>query len=221
LTSLLEQNENCNLKSESETEPVSPYDFGKGQPKADTCSELLLDCIYEEDLHEEQNLRWYELKQDSTLFKITKRAMGIKEVTEKQSFDESEVKYFEEIFFFFVKIILKKLVILNVENNPISGKIPSTVTIVLKYFQYTSIEKKLITGTISFSDYIKPTQEEFSGIKPFKYKLNFNYIPMTHTELVISFAFGWELYLFMYLAIFSSTLISVFVVYIYHKLFYR
>jgi hypothetical protein len=108
-----------------------------------------------------------------------------------------------------------------VSNHPEGGKIPREVNFELKYFQVTQNEKRLIEGTVLFSKFLKPTAKELSGEQPIKYNLSFNYIPMTHSELIVSFAFSWEIYLIMYLAVGLIAIIITMIFHIYHMLLFR
>jgi hypothetical protein len=108
-----------------------------------------------------------------------------------------------------------------VANHPQGDKIPREVILTLKYFQVSQREKKLIKAWVGFQKYIKASPKELSGESLIKYNISFNYIPMTHTELIVSFAFSWEIYLLLYLGIGFFASIIVLIFHIYHMIFFR
>jgi len=69
--SVFEQNPSCNLIPPEETIHIRPFGFGS-QPYADTCENVTLSCIFDEDLDENNDVvRWFE-EGAETLFYITK-----------------------------------------------------------------------------------------------------------------------------------------------------
>lgn len=71
LFSLFEQNPECSLIPPNETKEIDPFGFGS-QPTADHCQDILLECIYDEDLDLEMDTpRWFE-EGPNILFYVTK-----------------------------------------------------------------------------------------------------------------------------------------------------
>jgi hypothetical protein len=66
-----------------------------------------------------------------------------------------------------------------------SGKIPTQVSLDLKYFQQDSRLKKLVTAYVSFSGFIDPATYPADTV--FNYTLTIDFTPMTHTQLLIQF----------------------------------
>lgn len=60
LLALFEQNEQCTLVDPEDTIPIGPFSFGLN-PTSDTCSNVILNCIYDEDLTEiVEKARWFD-----------------------------------------------------------------------------------------------------------------------------------------------------------------
>lgn len=86
-------------------------------------------------------------------------------------------------------------------SNAQDGMIPSLVVLKIYYHQVSPTKKEIIKATASFENYLKPTQLQKELIEYFKYTLDFSFLPLTHTDLIIMFAFEWDLYLVLYIGV--------------------
>ena len=66
----------------------------------------------------------------------------------------------------------------------------------------------MISVTLSFDGFRNATSLELAGNKTFSYRLEVSLSPFSHTDLVISFAFEWYVYMILYIGI---GIISIFV----------
>lgn len=98
--------------------------------------------------------------------------------------------------------------------------IPTTVEMTLSYYQINSKLKQLISASVQFTGYIKPEdfQKNTSG---YAYSLKLNYLPLSHTDLMIAFAMPWPVYFTMYLFFGSLCVIIIAFLTLYHKLVTR
>ena len=194
------------------------YDFGGDKPRADSCENIQIKCIYDENPSESSQIpKWFELKSETVLFQITKDPFLIKEINSIRAFQERQV-HKKNLLGFFIKFLIK-IVNVKTTNHAEKGKLPTQVQIDLKYFQYTKTAKKMINAEITFSDFLSPP--ESNSKKNMEYSIIFNFHPMTHTELIVYFALSWDIYLILYVGICTLAFIMVLILHIYHVIFFR
>jgi hypothetical protein len=59
----------------------------------------------------------------------------------------------------------------------------------ISYYQKGLFEKKIIIVNLNYASTYTLTSNQNDGIDPSPYNLTFNFIPLSHTELLIEFAF--------------------------------
>lgn len=99
-----------------------------------------------------------------------------------------------------------------------AGKIPTTIELTMGYYQMNVKDKKLITATAEFSGFISPS--EFNA-DVYNYTLNINYLPLSHTDLMIAFALPWYVYFTMYILVGTLSILMAAIFALYHKLMTR
>ena len=102
-------------------------------------------------------------------------------------------------------------------NDQMNNVIPTTIKLDFSYFQKTASTKVLIKASISFEDYLALDDQGYYGTKTVPYKLVINYNPLSHKELVVSFALDWHFYMVLYFLIGFSTVLIVGIFTIYHR----
>jgi hypothetical protein len=95
-------------------------------------------------------------------------------------------------------------------------KVPTKIELKVGYYQMDQKNKKIISSEIVFSGYIDP---RLFNSSQFNYTLLVSYEPLSHTNLTISFALPWFVYLSMYLIIGVLCVGMVLILVIYHKVF--
>lgn len=182
LWALLEQNNDCNLVKEEDTEYLSDTRFGKSA-NGDTCS-ISLNCIYDES-YESSVEYWFNSPPGTELFSITLEGKSIED--NSQQFNDED----------------KFIVTVDNENEVVDNGYPRIVNLNIFYYQTDSKTKRIvkIEFTYSYDDIIKQTDLKdnniFSKQIP-KYTLNINYKPYDHTELMKEFALSYTFYIALY-----------------------
>ena len=185
LWSLLEQNSQCELKSENETIFIQDFSFGL-QAIGDNCN-ISLDCIYDENVTNLTNDKfWYQATNGFTLFKITKNPITLEMLDNPDDLELVDVK---------------------VENNLENDEIPKTITLSINYFQVSKTLKKIIEAKIIFSEpWNKSEIQKLNDSVNYKFNVIFN--PYSHTELMIAFALSSNFNIVLYLVVgFATTII--------------
>jgi len=75
------------------------------------------------------------------------------------------------------------------------------VQVEFDYYQLSTTEKRLVTGTVTLSNFISLTTTQSNGTDPFSYTLEVSLIPLGHTDLLIAFEFEYYVYLVLYFGI--------------------
>lgn len=103
----------------------------------------------------------------------------------------------------------------TVISNAINGMIPTSIYLNIYYHQKSTTIKKIITASVSFENYVLPTDSQYNKTSSFYYNLYFSYIPLTHTDLTIMFALDWQVYLVLYfgVGIMAITIVGIFLLY--------
>ena len=186
---LTENMENCTLYNTSETVIVYPLPTSGINPKADTCN-IYLRCFYAEDVQPTSSKRWFEIKEEKTLFFLTKyaqdptafaktlKALDSDFTVNLQNFDDSVI----QVKFYPAAII--------------SG-IPTTVTMNIAYYQKDLNTKHLVFAKVILSDY---STDELNAANP-GYLLIINYYPLGWFELMNDFQFDLSVYFLIFVII--------------------
>ena len=86
----MEQHHECALVPHADTEWMSEYSFGKS-PRADTCENVEINCIYDENLGDTQPIpRWFEIESGSSIFDISVSPVTSEELL-KTEFKEVQI----------------------------------------------------------------------------------------------------------------------------------
>ena len=80
---------------------------------------------------------------------------------------------------------------------------------------------RLVTATVTLSNFITPTTAQNNGSDPFPYTLEISLIPLDHTALLIAFEFPYFVYLVLYFAIGVIAILKTLFVMSYFKCFSR
>lgn len=80
------------------------------------------------------------------------------------------------------------------------------------------ITKKLVSAEIQFSGFVSPTEVKASV---YNYTLNLNYLPLSHTDLMIAFALPWYVYFTMYIIVGLLAVVMAAIFTVYHRVLTR
>ncbi len=190
----------CVLVPYNETVPIHQYSFGS-YPKADTCSGISINCIYDEVFSDQQSSsRWFEVGASTMIMQMSKEPMDASELS-------SSVLSTTEV------------ISVTLAQTQAGGRVvPSTVHLTFQYFQRTSSRKSLVKATVEFDSYKTLNDAEYNGGTQVAYTLLIDYLPMSHTELMINFALEYHFYIILYILVgFAAVLITA-IFTIYHRL---
>ena len=91
---LFEQNENCTLVSLNDTVVVTLFEFGKS-PVADSCENILIECIYDEVFSNDTGTtKWFE-KTSTALFYLVSSPLTAEEMNSDEPLLEDDVYSFK------------------------------------------------------------------------------------------------------------------------------
>jgi len=107
------------------------------------------------------------------------------------------------------------LIPVKILGNFVTGKVPTSITLEINYYQVTETHKEILQASLNFDQFVTPTPYQLSQTDVFEYKLHIVYKPMSHTEITIQFGFPWTVYLILYVGIcaFASIIIAIFWLY--------
>lgn len=111
-----------------------------------------------------------------------------------------------------------QLVSLQVKSATQTGKVPTSVVLTFGYYQMDDVRKKLVTSTIQFSGFISPTEVPAAV---YNYTLKVNYLPLSHTDLMIAFSLPWYVYFTMYIIVGLLAVVMTGIFVAYHILLAR
>ena len=201
---LFEQHPNCVLYPKEETVPINPLGFGSF-PVADTCENIKIECAYDENFdNPTDQTPWYALEASETVFYMSPFPMSAAEM-------ESDLELNPQNF-----------VPVTVTNTTAKAdQYPTNISLSFHYFQVSETQKELIRVYISFDNYQNATADQLVGNTTFPYTLTVSFVPMSHTELIISFGFGSSVYLLTYVAVGLVACIIMFIFLVYHLIVSR
>ncbi|CAD8119952.1 unnamed protein product [Paramecium sonneborni] len=177
------QHKNCTLYSERETEAINPFKFSM-RPISDECNNLQLYCIMDEKYNINPRLpRWFELNEQETLFYIQADPL------DPNDFDSD------------YEVPFSQVVEIQTTNSIPSGMMPLEVNLDIHYYQVTQTQKRIITGSVTFTNFYKLSEDQKAGKAEIRYNLIFNFISMTQGQLVNNFALEWPVYFILYMII--------------------
>ncbi|CAD8125159.1 unnamed protein product [Paramecium sonneborni] len=174
---------NCTLYNENETEAINPFQFSMS-PISDECNELKLYCIMDEKYNINPRLpRWFELNGEETLFYIQADPLNPNDFNSDY------------------KVPSSKVVEIQTANSIPSGMMPLEVNLDIHYYQVTKTQKRIIAGSVTFTNFYKLSEDQKAGKAEITYNLIFNFISMTQGQLVNNFALEWPVYFILYMII--------------------
>ena len=200
LWQLFELSSACNLVPYNEIVPISQYSFGS-YPHADTCRDIIINCIYDEIFVDMQpDPRWFEVEGGTVLMYVSKDPLSAKALASGRLADT-------------------KLIPVTIASTQAGGRVvPAIVHLKFMYFQKDKDTKSLVKVTIEFNQYQSLNDEEYTGITPVNYKLIIDYLPMSHKELMISFALDIQFYIILYILVGFAAVVIVAIFTLYHRL---
>jgi len=130
---ITEQNYECVLVEVNSTVYMSEYSFRQA-PKADSCFEVVVECVYDEVWSDDQEslTRWFEVDAETALFDFSINPISASEI-EGAEFSENDV--------------------LSVAPQGGAGGLntaPQSVALSIQFYQYSKRDKRLIAIDISF-----------------------------------------------------------------------
>ena len=199
--SIFEIHPGCTFYSPEDTIPIRVTSFGQSAT-ADTCENVNLECRYSEDISAIGSKNyWFQAKSGSTLFRFYQEPITASSL---KSFLNGDISISDENF-----------IPVEVKSLSEEGKIPTTVSLTLEYYQLDIHTKKLINSEVSFSGFIDPGNVTSSNV--YNYTLVLNWRPMTYTQLAIEFALPWYVYLTLYIVVCTMTVLMTLIFMIYHR----
>ena len=198
VSDLFENEEDCTLFSKEEIIPISNFDFGT-PPVADKCLRKFK-CFFDMDITKINPVEtdyWFLANIKSVLFKFYTYPVDL------ETFETKLKGYL---------INEENLVNVNVITKKQNKKIPTIVNLSIGYYQRGKSNKEIINSNISFSGYLDPKNVEY-------YTLTIDVRALTHTELTISFALDWYLYLLVFIGVGVVSVLTIFIWFLYHLIF--
>lgn len=205
LWNLIEQDKGCDWSppTEEDTSVITRLSLGR-LAKGDSCRGIEMTCLMDEVPNNKmEGNRWFEAPSGTTLFYITRKSITHEEyLTKKDAFDDFDVTP-----------------VMLVEGGRQGGELPQTILVIFQYWQNSLKEKYMIKGEVYFFDFINPTDRQRRGRDPWNYTLNVMYLGMSHTEVMIDFAFPWDFYFILYIFVGFVCIAIMGVFWMYHRIF--
>jgi hypothetical protein len=116
--------------------------------------------------------------------------------------------------------------VLNVapaNGNRGDGWIPTNFDFVISYFQKGPKVKKIIIVDMDYTDasIIKLSDDEYNGVVPVFYNLTFSFLPLSHKDLLVMFAFQSYLYIVLYIVIGILSVANMVILSAFHRVVAR
>lgn len=200
---ILEAHPDCDIKKKGEIKPIKNLGFGQ-EAVSDICQNLRFNCKYVQNVTDTENTYWFNAKNSDTLFSFYEDPMSPEELL---NYLNGKVSISSEYF-----------IPMTVTSFSQNNKIPTEIKMTLGYYQKDVETRKLIKAEVNFSGFIDPKNYNTTD---FNYTLVFNFVPMTHTELLIYFALPWFVYMIMYILVCLLTIFMTAIFMLYHKLVSR
>ena len=196
LYDLLENEKNCSFPSDIKVVDYFPW---KGlKPKSDQC-DLSLTCLYDELDQNVISNKWFSLTKETTLGYISKYPLTINEnFDDKNYFTESQLSNFDELSSFIPLIFTPIRKGVKDQNC-----FPKDILIIIRYYQYSKINKKLIDFFVemyNYSNCIDLSSDEKSNYNG-EYKIRIKFYPLDYFSLLNTFQFSYVAYFLIILTI--------------------
>lgn len=91
----------------------------------------------------------------------------------------------------------------------------------MSYYQIDESLKRIIINELVYDQFEELTDEEADGTNKVYYSFTFSFQPLSHKDLTINFAFGWDFYVVLYLIVGMIAVFDVLIFMIYHRLIIR
>lgn len=217
IPAIFETHPRCKLKKTEEVFVVGSYSFGSS-PVADSCSEIVLQCVYGPFISYSEDLKnlsseskyWFQGTKSNSIFQFYQEPVSPSEYLSLRSvsptIDKESVNEVDQ----FIDVL--------VVTNTQQGMVPTTVKLTVGYYQIDQTKKRLINALVEFSGYINPS--DFTNGVPI-YTLNLNYNALSHRDLLIAFALPWHVYITMTMLVGFLGILMTIVFFLYHCIMSR
>ena len=95
--------------------------------------------------------------------------------------------------------------------------VPRAFTLSISYYQVDNNNKRIILAELDYENFKAVTPEEDKGLDNIYYNLTFNFLPLSHKDLTINFAFTARFYIILYLLVGSMATIITVIFVVYHR----
>jgi len=177
------------------------------EAQGDTCNPAQVECI----LDEPPNFpmpgdRWFEARTGSVIFHVTVNPIEGNELDDRSEEGAQDV----------VPVYL-------MSGIRQSGHLPRKVVLVFQYWQKTTTKKEMVRVRAYYADAEQPSVDVLRdrSTEPWTYQLAVYYFPMTHFEVMVSFAFDDYIYFLLFTATGLLILGMTQVLWLYHRLLCR
>jgi len=199
LWAMTELNQGCNWTSSAEE--ITLMSLG-AEAVGDSCADASVECLLDEIPNVKMiNDRWFEAQTGTLLFYMTRNAFQASELEGASDVDIEPVYLMQ-----------------GVQGK---GPLPRKVVLLFQYWQQTPTEKTLAAGKAYYTDFEDPPEDILRGRAKWNYTLTTLYFPMTHFEVMVNFAFPFEFYFVLYIAVGCVCIAMVAVLWSYHRFFCR
>jgi hypothetical protein len=74
---------------------------------------------------------------------------------------------------------------------------------------------------MTYNEFEALTDDESAGTTIVPYNVTFNYLPLSHKDLTIAFAFSWHFYMVLYILVGTLSVVVIFLFMGYHRIMAR
>lgn len=96
--------------------------------------------------------------------------------------------------------------------------IPRAVDLVISYYQVDNSRKRIILAELAYSNFKVMSDDETNYVEKVFYNLTFGFLPLSHKDLTINFAFTSRFYIILYLLVGSIASIITIIFVMYHRI---
>lgn len=96
--------------------------------------------------------------------------------------------------------------------------IPRAVSLTISYYQVDNSRKRIILAELAFDNFKALTEAETNYEEKVFYNLTFGFLPLSHKDLTINFAFTSRFYIILYLLVGSIATIITVIFVMYHRI---
>ncbi len=99
-----------------------------------------------------------------------------------------------------------------------TNMIPRAISLTISYYQVNNDRKRIILAELAFDNFKLLSPEETSYDEKVYYNLSFDFVPLSHKDLTINFAFTSRFYIILYLLVGSIATIITIIFVMYHRI---